>query len=103
MTMTAPSSIDQFVDLVRRAKIVEDDRLNAFMEKTDLEGKSPSDLADRLVDEALLTSYQAVQLLQGKATTFSIGPYRILERLGFGATSNVYLCEHRYTHNRVAV
>jgi serine/threonine protein kinase len=103
MTMTAPSSIDQFVGLVRSAKIVEDARLNAFLEKSDLEGKAPNDLADRLVEQGILTSYQAVQLLQGKASLFSIGPYKILERLGFGASSNVYLCEHRFTHNRVAV
>jgi serine/threonine protein kinase len=55
------------------------------------------------VGEGLLSYYQVVQLLKGRWNCFRIGPYRILERLGFGATSNVYLCEHQATRNRVAV
>ena len=49
MTMTAPSSIDQFVDLIKSAKIVDDARLAAFHESVSPDGKSPSQWAERLV------------------------------------------------------
>jgi gamma-glutamylputrescine oxidase len=49
----------------------------------------------RLVASGLLTQFQAEQLLQGKYRGFTLGKYKVLERIGSGGHSNVYLCEHR--------
>src|SRR5262249_10169991 len=43
------------------------------------------------------------QLLQGKWKRFTIGKYKVLERLGQGGMGSVYLCEHKLMRRRVAV
>src|SRR5262249_1075883 len=103
--MPSPATQKAFVDLVQQAKVVSPERLNTFLHREEAEPlpDSPRQVADMLIEEGLLTNYQAVLLLKGQADCFRIGPYRILERLGFGAMSNVYLCEHQGTKARFAV
>jgi len=101
--MSAPSTTEEFLDSVRKAELLEEGRLDEFAEMVGNADVPTHKLADLLVKEKLLTNYQAVQILQGKWDKFGIGQFRILERLGFGAVSNVYLCEHRYTGERVAI
>jgi serine/threonine protein kinase len=60
-------------------------------------------LAQALVDQGLLTAFQSEQLMLGKCRGFEIGKYRILERLGIGGMSLVYLCEDPIMARRVAV
>src|SRR5262249_27837237 len=64
---------------------------------------TPQELAQVLVDQGLLTYFQSEQLLQGKWRGFSVGKYRILERIGSGGMGVVYLAEHKNLHRRVAV
>jgi serine/threonine protein kinase len=56
-----------------------------------------------LVKQGILAVFQAEQLLAGRWKGFNIGKYRVLERLGSGGGSNVYLCENPAIGNRVAV
>jgi serine/threonine protein kinase len=103
--MPPPATTDAFLDLVRKAEVVDNTFLDACLQRINRKAppEEPHQLADRLVAEGALTYYQAVQILKGRTNCFRIGAYRILERLGFGATSNVYLCEHKATHARMAV
>src|SRR5262249_23735228 len=39
----------------------------------------------------------------GKWRGFTIGKYKVLERLGFGGSGSVYLCEHLIVQRKVAV
>src|SRR5262249_27704490 len=105
LPMSTLATTESFLGLARQAGLVDEDRLIAFRHKLGdaADASSPHELADLLVQAGLLTSFQAVQLLKGKADGFRIGPYHILERLGFGAVSNVYLCEHQATRQRFAV
>jgi eukaryotic-like serine/threonine-protein kinase len=50
-----------------------------------------------------LTHFQAEQFLLGKWRRFTIGKYKVLERLGSGGMGSVYLCEHKFMRRRVAV
>src|SRR5437868_6334266 len=59
--------------------------------------------ASLLVREGVLTGFQAEQLLEGKWRRFVIGKYRVLERIGSGGMSSVYLCEHKFMRRRAAV
>jgi serine/threonine protein kinase len=103
--MAAPSTVDEFLGVLHNSQLVDDSSLGACLARCNgpTRPETANDLADLLVRENLLTSYQAVQLLQGKWERFNIGPFRVLERLGSGAVSNVYLCERPVTRSRVAI
>src|SRR5262249_7907005 len=104
--MPAPATLDEFLLLVQRSGLVADDRLDDFLRQLDATRTLPTDpsqLADRCVREGLLTFFQVEQLLQGKWKGFSIGKYKVLERIGFGGMGQVYLCEHERMCRRVAV
>src|SRR5262249_15976845 len=63
----------------------------------------PAELARHMVEQGLLTNFQSDQLLQGKWRGFTIGKYKVLERLGSGGMGSVYLCEHLHMGHKVAV
>jgi serine/threonine protein kinase len=103
--MAAPSKVDEFLDLVRKSGVVDEKRLDAYLEKVRAAGL-PQDLgkfAGILVRDGILTHFQAEQFLQGKWRRFTIGKYKVLERLGSGGMGSVYLCEHKFMRRRVAV
>lgn len=56
-----------------------------------------------MVRDGLLTRFQAGQFLQGKWRGFTLGKYRVLERIGCGGMGTVYLCEHLSVGRKVAV
>src|SRR5262249_2941778 len=100
-----PATADELLVLVQRSGLVPEDLLRRCLDRLPAEIRSaaPATLAPVLVREGLLTSYQAQQLLQGKARGFLIGKYKILDRLGSGGMALVYLCEDTATQRRVAV
>src|SRR5262245_43901162 len=104
--MTTPSTSEAFLGLVRQSGVVEADNFEGFLREfagsAPLPG-APKELASLLIDRGLLTHFQAEQLLQGKWRGFSIGKYKLLERLGAGGMGIVYLCEHKFLRRRVAV
>src|ERR1700694_4881037 len=63
----------------------------------------PGKLAGLLVRDGVLSHFQAEQILLGKWRRFTIGKYKVLERLGAGGMGSVYLCEHMLMRRRVAV
>jgi serine/threonine protein kinase len=104
--MPAPSTIEEFLDLVKKSGVVEEKRMAAHLERNRAAGTLPSDplgLATQLVQEGVLTHFQAEQFLQGKWKRFMIGKYKVLERLGAGGMGSVYLCEHTLMRRRVAL
>lgn len=104
--MPAPTTADEFLDLVLKSHLVEEPRLRAYAQKLRDAGSLPPDpskLAQFLVRDALLTYFQAEQLLQGKYKRFNLGKYKVLERLGSGGMGTVFLCEHKLMRRRVAV
>jgi serine/threonine protein kinase len=104
--MAAPATIDEFIDLIRKSGVVEENRLDAYLEKLGTAAALPEDLgraAGVLVRDGILTHFQAEQILAGKWRRFTIGKYKVLERLGSGGMGSVYLCEHLFMRRRVAV
>src|SRR5207237_10543075 len=47
-------------------------------------------LAEYLVAQAVLTSFQAERLLQGKTQGFVLGPFTLMDSLGSGSMGTVY-------------
>jgi serine/threonine protein kinase/WD40 repeat protein len=104
--MSAPATIDDFLDVVRKSNQIDTDRLVAYLDQrrqTDTLPPDPAKLAALLIREGLLTNFQAEQFLQGKYRGFQVGGYRILERLGAGGNGTVYLAEHEVMKRRAAI
>lgn len=59
-------------------------------------------LVNRLVESGMLTAWQGLQLLGGR-TSFFIGPYKLLQRIGQGGMATVYLAQHTRIGHRVAL
>jgi eukaryotic-like serine/threonine-protein kinase len=104
--MPAPNTVAEFLALVKKSSLVEAARLDSFLghagDCADPE-EDPQILAAKMVGQGLVTQFQAEQYLLGKWRGFTIGKYRVLERLGFGGTGTVYLAEHMFVRRRVAV
>jgi serine/threonine protein kinase len=104
--MPAPTSINEFIDLTQKSGVVDENRLNNYVQQLRNTGqipKEPVKLAGLLIRDGLLTKFQAEQLMMGKWKRFAIGKYKILEKLGHGGMGQVFLCEHKIMKRRVAV
>lgn len=99
---------NKLVDLLRRSNLVEEVKLTAFLEKaTAAHGEAALEdqnrLADLLIEEGLITRWQADKLLAGKHKGFRLGKYKLLGQIGKGGMSSVYLAEHELMKRRVAI
>jgi serine/threonine protein kinase len=104
--MPAPTTTDEFIELIQKSGVVDAGRLAAYLQPIrdrDQIPKLPNVLASFMVRDAVLTLFQAEQLLLGKWKRFTIGKYKVLERLGTGGMGQVFLCEHKLMRRRVAV
>jgi serine/threonine protein kinase len=103
--MAVPTTPAELIELVRKSEILDAARLDAGMQRIHarIAPETARQLAAAMVKIGLLTQFQAEQFLLGKYRGFTIGKYKVLERLGAGGNSNVYLCEHLMVQRRVAV
>src|SRR5207249_6367465 len=104
--MPAPTSVEELIDLAKKSGVVDDKRLEAAVAKLRAAGtlpKEPGKLAGILVRDGIITHFQAEQFLQGRWRRFTIGKYKVMERLGHGGMGSVYLCEHKFMRRRAAV
>ncbi len=65
--MPVAATSDQFVELLRKSQLVEDERLQAALKAVG--GETPSEpkaLADLLIKQGVLTPFQASLLINGK-------------------------------------
>ena len=79
--------IESFLDLTRKSGLVENSRLNFYLERLEqLETipEDPKELAAILVRDSVLSRFQADQLIAGKWRGFYVGKYRVIERIGIG-------------------
>lgn len=98
--------IESFLDLTRKSGLVDANRLNLYLEKLNQKESIPDDpkeLAKILVRDAVLSRFQADQLLSNKWRGFYVGKYRVIERIGIGGMGQVYLAEHRTMKRRYAI
>ena len=102
--MAAPSTSNTFLDILRKSNVLSEERVGEFLgQVSNPDQLSPADLAGRMVREGYLTPFQANHLLKGRYKNFFIGKYKVLEPLGSGGMSQVFLCEHRDMRHRVAL
>ena len=92
--MPSPSGITEMTAMIRRSGLIESDIIDDFVSRTERDigaiGSPTAFLAD-LVQNAILTTFQASQFALGRWRGFVVGPYKLLDRIGKGAMGRVYL------------
>lgn len=104
--MSAPSSVEELLQLIRKSGMVDEQKITAYLQRRKLTRGLPTDpreLADDLVTDGIITYFQSEQFLLGKWRGFTIGKFKLLERVGVGGMGQVFLCEHMFMKKRVAV
>lgn len=107
-TIMVRPKIDTFLDLLRRSGLLEEDQLDAVLLNVKrLHGGRMTDdvdsLAERLLEGGLITRWQCEKLMAGRHKGFFLGKYKLLDHLGTGGMSSVYLAEHVLMQRHVAI
>src|SRR5262245_42002596 len=99
-------SPEELVQLIRKSGMVDEEKLSLYLRRPRLSADPPADartFAEELVRDGVLTHFQAEQFLLGKWRGFTIGKFKLLERIGVGGMGQVFLCEHQHMGKRMAV
>ncbi|HJN09955.1 MAG TPA: serine/threonine-protein kinase [Pirellulaceae bacterium] len=101
-------SVRKFLEFVQRSQLVPENQLKkSLLELKAQEGGTlPSDaalVAAHLVNAELLTSWQVEKLMRGKSKGFYLGKYKLLDHLGTGGMSSVYLAKHVLMNQKRAI
>lgn len=99
-------TVKEFIDVVHRSRLIEQDRLLGALSNCKSDGtlpESPGGIAEYLRGQGLITRWQQKNLLQGKSCGFFLGTYRLLDHLGTGGMSSVFLAQHGSIDRLVAI
>lgn len=101
MVTTELGACEWFVWDLRRSNLIDrgqlDQIVGEFLQKNSR--AEPPALAEFLVNESILTPFQAERLLQGKTQGFVLGPFTLMDALGSGSMGTVYKA-HNKTDNQ---
>ena len=100
--------VKRFVELLQKSRLLPDVLLrNALTQLKDENGGQPladtSFVTQRLIEMELISKWQSDKLLSQKYKGFFLGKYKILEHIGTGGMSSVYLVEHMQMRQRRAI
>lgn len=104
--MSVPSSIEELIQLIRKSGMVDEQSLNTYLQRRQYTRGLTGDIrdfAEDMVRDGIITNFQAEQFLLGKWRGFTIGKFKLLERVGVGGMGQVFLCEHMFMKRRVAI
>jgi len=94
---------EEYLELVRRSDLVDTERLTQVLSELPQPIGDSGIVGSTLIKHGLLTEWQNEKLLAGRYKGFFLGKYKILDHLGTGGMSSVYLAEHRLMRHRVAI
>jgi serine/threonine protein kinase len=99
----AKPAVNDVVDLIRRSGLVDDQKLAQVLSNLNEPQSDSGIICSSLINAGLLTQWQTEQLLSGRHRGFFLSKYKLLDKLGGGGMSNVYLAEHLEMGRRVAI
>jgi serine/threonine protein kinase len=100
--MLSPKTAQDVLELIRQSGLIGDSTLSRMMAHLS-EDETRDGVLALLMANGFLTRYQAAELAGGQWRGLVLGPYRVLDRLGKGGMSHVYLGEHAVLNKRVAL
>ncbi|MGH7134803.1 MAG: serine/threonine-protein kinase, partial [Pirellulales bacterium] len=100
--------VTHFLEAVERSGLVDRARLDEVLASLERDLgpdalRETQIVSSRLTGHGLLTGWQNERLLEGRHRGFFLGKYKLLDHLGTGGMSAVYLAEHRLMRRRVAI
>ena len=99
-------TVEDLCGLLKRSRLVTSEQVHSLYDRWTAE--APDDAASTthftrwVVEQKILTEYQANLLAKGMVDDFFLGDYKILDRVGRGRMGGVYMAEHR-DGRRVAI
>jgi serine/threonine-protein kinase len=97
MLTTDLGACEWFVWDLRRSNLIDrgqlDQIIGEFLSKNP--GAEPPALAQYLIQQGILTEFQADRLLQGKTQGFVLGPFTLMDALGAGSMGTVYKAQSK--------
>jgi serine/threonine-protein kinase len=98
------STIKTFVSLLRKSGLAEASKIDDVVASfDDLDAPISDEVAQAFIDAEIITTWHLKQLLKGKHRGFFLERYKLLNELGKGGMSSVYLAEHTSMHLPVAI
>jgi serine/threonine-protein kinase len=105
MVTSELGACEWFVWDLRRSNLLDRGRLDQivgeFLQKSPR--AEPPALAEFLVEQGILTQFQAERLLQGKTQGFVLGPFVLMDALGAGSMGTVYKAQSKTDNTWFAV
>ncbi len=104
--MALKLTVESFLQVVRQSGLIDKEQLQKLLKVFSQRGVDISKsqaIADALVGDDIVTQWQVDKLLAGKHKGFFLGKYKLLDLLGKGGMSSVYLAEHVLMRRRCAI
>ncbi|MBY0527064.1 MAG: serine/threonine protein kinase [Gemmataceae bacterium] len=92
-----------FVETLRESGVFEPARIDRLILSLKEHPRDAKQLAQECIEDGSLTTYQARELLLGRASELVLGPYIVLAPAGMGRVGDVFRARHRKRGHIVAV
>ncbi len=102
--MSSSKVTETFLDLLDKSALLTPDQLKAAGNLCAQNSQSGAkDIAEKLIAQGMLTTYQAEELLDGNARSFFVDKYKKQHVLGIGGMGHLYIAEDVETGQQVAL
>jgi len=102
--MDAPLATHSFLELLENSELLTAEQLRDATAEGELSSaESPEEIAHALIAKGLLTRFQAGRILAGRSRGFIYDRFTVLDVLGHGGMSCVYLAKEAKTGRHVAL